>query len=494
MEKFRRRISKFILIFVSLLIVVPTASFAKTNKQPLNYIAFGDSLAHGLLAGGGFDRAYVEFITEDLTGFNYAVDTTNFGVSGYQTPDVLLQLEDEDVLEKVGQANLITLTIGANDVLAEISWLLEKADLIDFINDANVMKLKEKIDEAKDAFSSNVVSFKESNAQLQESLTEIVDELDSDTVDIEDLELMLEQLIAINKGLDEIGFKYLYEIDESIYYVMQLEIEELIDSVDDEELISFVEDFSIHLLEQQTSLDTLFKDDLDLVELEDLYEEAVVFNERFTETIPKIAGKIVLVGANIEKMLEIMNETNDSAEVFVMGYYNALPYLDESVTLPLIEMLNNTIKVKAEENGATFVPTFDKFVGKYDQYLDHQPDIHPNMEGYRALADAFMEHISKVFPPVSLDDNSEEKEKTDSSDNDKASEDEDETIKDEDEEKAKKDEEKIIRTEGGHKKAGEALPETATERYEILAIGFLLLVTGSSLYFYNRYRLFRNRA
>src|SRR5699024_6076011 len=54
--------------------------------------------------------------------------------------------------------------------------------------------------------------------------------------------------------------------------------------------------------------------------------------------------------------------------------------------------MNEGIRELAEENDAIYVPTWDAFTGKSDEYLPI-PDIHPNEAGYQAIADELLQEI-----------------------------------------------------------------------------------------------------
>ncbi|MEN1967406.1 immunoglobulin-like domain-containing protein [Lentibacillus sp. N15] len=108
-----------------------------------------------------------------------------------------------------------------------------------------------------------------------------------------------------------------------------------------------------------------------------------------------------------QKILNEIEMTNPDAQVYVLGYYNALPYLDdlqEQVIL-LINMLNNTIEGVTANKGAVFIPTFEAFDGKRETYLPDPNDIHPTEEGYQVIADLFLKKISlkdHVQPEITL--------------------------------------------------------------------------------------------
>ncbi|WP_255259880.1 GDSL-type esterase/lipase family protein [Lentibacillus sp. CBA3610] len=117
--------------------------------------------------------------------------------------------------------------------------------------------------------------------------------------------------------------------------------------------------------------------------------------------IDDVSAVLEQVEANLNIILEKIGDINPDAPVYVMGYYNALHYMDDDmqgiIEIVLDDMLNVSIENTANANDAFYVPTIDFFDGKYEDYLPN-PDIHPNEQGYQAIADAFMEHI-----PIPID-------------------------------------------------------------------------------------------
>ncbi|MGJ9384197.1 GDSL-type esterase/lipase family protein [Salipaludibacillus sp. CF4.18] len=103
--------------------VVPSGVSAKTMKHDtLYYVALGDSLAAGYTptfpGGDPFDDSgYPEYLKTRLEQSNYTTELNNLAVGGNQTTDVLAQLGDRTIISEIQRANIITLNIGANDIL-----------------------------------------------------------------------------------------------------------------------------------------------------------------------------------------------------------------------------------------------------------------------------------------------------------------------------------------------------------------------------------------
>src|SRR5690606_24575864 len=116
---------KFRIVTLYLLTLFFFVSFlhqhALAERPVLNYVALGDSLAAGFLNSKEFGDGYPEYIAQGIEEKTaYRVNLSNFGVGGYQTVHLLEQLEREDVQKALKEADIITIDIGANDILSKI--------------------------------------------------------------------------------------------------------------------------------------------------------------------------------------------------------------------------------------------------------------------------------------------------------------------------------------------------------------------------------------
>ncbi|WP_153722475.1 S-layer homology domain-containing protein [Sporosarcina cascadiensis] len=127
----------FALVLQLAVIPLQTAA-AEPDKSPtwiapVNYLALGDSLAFGINSDGKPGKGYADFLTEELMK-QEVLQTSNKGFSfpGYTSGDVLKDLQTDVTKPVLGtgpqdstatlhrsiqEANLITLSAGANDVL-----------------------------------------------------------------------------------------------------------------------------------------------------------------------------------------------------------------------------------------------------------------------------------------------------------------------------------------------------------------------------------------
>ncbi|WP_057490720.1 SGNH/GDSL hydrolase family protein [Streptococcus orisasini] len=91
------------------------------KSRAFNYVAIGDSLTEGVgdtTEQGGF----IPLLSQELqTSYRYEVSSNNYGVSGNTSQQILTRMSQGKKIQKsLTNANLMTLTVGGNDVLAVI--------------------------------------------------------------------------------------------------------------------------------------------------------------------------------------------------------------------------------------------------------------------------------------------------------------------------------------------------------------------------------------
>lgn len=108
--------------------------YQKTKEVPIKLVAMGDSLTEGIgdenKAGG-----YVGIIPEKLEKESTipSVETSNYGVSGNKITQLEKRLQtNKNFQQDVKNANVITITIGGNDVMAILQSRLLDVDVEDF--------------------------------------------------------------------------------------------------------------------------------------------------------------------------------------------------------------------------------------------------------------------------------------------------------------------------------------------------------------------------
>lgn len=83
-----------------------------------------------------------------------------------------------------------------------------------------------------------------------------------------------------------------------------------------------------------------------------------------------------------------------NAKVYVLGYYFAYPYVHANQKqggAAQMTKLNTILQQQAQQVGAIFVPVYDDFGLAATNYLPNPADIHPNLDGYRVMANAFLQ-------------------------------------------------------------------------------------------------------
>ncbi|PSL25979.1 lysophospholipase L1-like esterase [Planomicrobium soli] len=101
---------------------------------------------------------------------------------------------------------------------------------------------------------------------------------------------------------------------------------------------------------------------------------------------------------NMEAILSELEKRAPNADVYVMGYYFAYPHVRENQkegTAEQLDRLNEILKNSATKAGATFVSVDKKFGKNGTDKVPNPSDVHPNLLGYQAMANAFFEQYQK---------------------------------------------------------------------------------------------------
>ena len=97
--------------------VLTKADYQITTAKTFSYVALGDSLTQGVgdsTNQGGF----VPLVAQSLTNEEgYLVDVKNFGVAGNTSNQILKRMKEQpEIAAALSQADLMTLTVGRNDL------------------------------------------------------------------------------------------------------------------------------------------------------------------------------------------------------------------------------------------------------------------------------------------------------------------------------------------------------------------------------------------
>lgn len=108
--------------------------FLTKTSMPFHYVALGDSLTQGV--GDTTDQGgFVPILSQNLTStYHYNVSSDNFGISGNTSQQILKRLQTQKKLQKGLQtADMMTLTVGGNDVMAVIRQKLTNLKVSSFV-------------------------------------------------------------------------------------------------------------------------------------------------------------------------------------------------------------------------------------------------------------------------------------------------------------------------------------------------------------------------
>lgn len=84
--------------------------------KKMNVVAIGDSLTEGI--GDEENNGYVGILDNSINHDKDLLEFENFGKKGNRTDQLLLRLEDEeDIEDSIDDADIILITIGANDIM-----------------------------------------------------------------------------------------------------------------------------------------------------------------------------------------------------------------------------------------------------------------------------------------------------------------------------------------------------------------------------------------
>jgi hypothetical protein len=101
-------------------------TYAVPKNKKLNYLALGDSVISGYSTYRHFDAtSYTDFVADSLKESGHLKSYKNFGVSGFTTNDLIMQLSNHEVRMSITKADMINISIGANDFL-EIVKIFQK--------------------------------------------------------------------------------------------------------------------------------------------------------------------------------------------------------------------------------------------------------------------------------------------------------------------------------------------------------------------------------
>ena len=109
--------------------------------------------------------------------------------------------------------------------------------------------------------------------------------------------------------------------------------------------------------------------------------------------ISQLKRKIDLVGKDVKDLVVLIKKYAKN-QIILVGYYNPLPRLT-TVKSDIDELIKYSYSVYediCDEENITCVNIFDVFE-ENEEFLPNPLDIHPNIDGYKAIADKIIEKI-----------------------------------------------------------------------------------------------------
>lgn len=86
------------------------------RNKDVNIVAIGDSLTQGI-GDESEQGGYVGIIDRTINHNEEVVHFDNFGKNGNRTDQLLVRLEDPDIVDRIEDAHIVLITIGANDIM-----------------------------------------------------------------------------------------------------------------------------------------------------------------------------------------------------------------------------------------------------------------------------------------------------------------------------------------------------------------------------------------
>jgi lysophospholipase L1-like esterase len=446
LQKVIKQSRALLLMLAFLLAFAPMSVLAGSGEKPtVNYVALGDSLAAGTLNTGLGSGGYVGNIVNELETRGYDVNLTNKGKNGFTTNDVFNGLGE--VTAELASADLITISVGANDVLTDLIVLIkENPELLaiykpEYMTPEGIAKLQQVAVAAEGAAKAAEMDAETAKATAQEDIT--IAKIAIDGVAVTTVQL----LVGLRAKLEESYAPPILDIALGKIDELEDAIDDAATSVADEKNIGAEElgnastalNSSLAIITEVDSFIPIeFKGDVEAFKVQitaaatatDIAKVAVgnanlavnaaielrvtadaaqlLFANvmKLVNVFSKIPGKTEAVGANFGKILGAIKSINPNADIYVMGYYNAIPYVDKNVVAPLLYGLNLAIQTPTDGLGAYFVPTAHLF--EANNYLvPNSYNIHPNEAGYTAIAGAFLGEIGVSYPKVEPEEPSE---------------------------------------------------------------------------------------
>lgn len=114
-----KKIIKF--FYLSILVLTIFCIYYIFNDNKINYTALGDALTEGMNSYGEIGYSYSDFLATKIKNTNKLANYSKYGKSGNNTSDLINNIEQNGEIKKnLRESDLVTVSIGANDLLSKI--------------------------------------------------------------------------------------------------------------------------------------------------------------------------------------------------------------------------------------------------------------------------------------------------------------------------------------------------------------------------------------
>ena len=113
----------------------------KVFNRQVDIVAIGDSLTHGVgdaTNGGG----YVGILERSINQDREIASFDNFGVPGNRTDHLLKRLDNPEIQEGIEEAELVLITIGANDIMQVAKENITNLEIDDFVTERDLYETR----------------------------------------------------------------------------------------------------------------------------------------------------------------------------------------------------------------------------------------------------------------------------------------------------------------------------------------------------------------
>ena len=130
-----KNIKKIFILFIILLIVAINCSTFVFANETNKYVALGDSIAYGYGLSDISKQSYVSQVANKLE-----ITPNNKAVVGMDTTEFLNLINQEEIESEIKSANIITISIGSNDLLGIVVKLIGNAFGVDVNNESDMLE------------------------------------------------------------------------------------------------------------------------------------------------------------------------------------------------------------------------------------------------------------------------------------------------------------------------------------------------------------------